>query len=165
MCLDCYPDRCFTYACKNASHRTAVPVPAWCCTVRRDLWSEHFPLQPVLAAQLCFPHSSSVFSLCHTSSSPGYQEGDYRRIVTLLHPIPQLSPPSLHFTVLVMTTHLPWPNPHPLFVFPLLIFSSSFSPPPTYLSTITTPTLPLSLPLRRDQCRIVLCCDIESCIR
>lgn len=46
MCLDCYPDRCFTYACKNASHRTAVSVPAWCCTEKEGSSRAFCPSSP-----------------------------------------------------------------------------------------------------------------------
>lgn len=174
MCLDCYPDRCFTYACKNASHCTAVSVPDWCCTVRRDSRSNRASC-PVLTAVLCsclgarrcFPYSSSLFSLSVTHhlahASRRRTTGELWLCSTPPPPIPHLSPPFLHLTVLVMTTHLFYPDPT-LIPFSYFLssssFCSSFGPFPP--SSITTPML--SLPLRRDQCRIVLCCDIESCI-
>lgn len=150
MCLDCYPDRCFTYACKNASHRAAVSVPGWCCTERRDS-SSKCAFCPVFAATLCssleaqqwFPYSSnalfiSFLTLCYTSCSPASR----RRItiMALLHPIPHLSPPFLHLTVPVMTTHLFYPDPA-LMPFLYFLSSSSLSVP----HSVHSPLPPLQL--------------------
>lgn len=88
--------------------------------------------------QWCFPDSSlcsppsPFLTLCHTSPSPYFQEEVYRRAVALLHPIPHLSPPFLHLTVLAMTTHLFYPDPT-LVPFPYFLSSSSLSAPHSVL--------------------------------
>lgn len=119
MCLDCYPDRCFTYACKNASHHTAVSVPAWCCPEKRDSTS-YGALCPLYTEILCFNlEAQGYFPYClplfpHSVTNhpkPFFLEEDYSKIVVLLNPIPHLIPPLLHLTVMGMTTHLFYLDP------------------------------------------------------
>lgn len=141
MCLDCYPDRCFTYACKNASHCTPVSVPAWCCTVKRKSWYKR-AFCPVFTAALC--SSLETWRVSHTL--PPFSHSLSHMIQPMLpggglqqncgsappHP-PSISSLSPSYCICDDNTPiLPWPNPHTLFVLPLLIFSfcSSFGPFP-----------------------------------
>lgn len=164
MCLDCYPDRCFTCACKNASHCTAVSVPACCCTVRRDFRSNRAfcPVFTVilcssLEARRCFPCSCSLSSLSATHH-PAHASS--RRITgeqCLCSTPPPTSISSLspsHCMGDDNTPILPWPSPRAFFAFPLPIFSisPSFAPFP--------PLFHYNLSLSSSQERSALYCTL-----
>lgn len=103
-------------------------LPLYCCVCpclmlhRMKEQRSNCAFCSVLTAILCssqefhlwFPYSSNTLffffiTFCCTSTSSASR----RRIiiVALLHPIPHLSPPFLHLTVLVMTTHLFYRDP------------------------------------------------------
>ena len=105
---------------------------------------------PVVFPRLLLMLSSSPFlTLSHTSSSPYFQEEVYRRTVALLLPIPHLSPPFLHLTVLVMTTHLFYPDPT-LVPFPYFLSSSFLSSPHPVLPPLP-PLHPHALSTSRER--------------
>lgn len=147
-----------------------VSFPAWCCTeIRHPRSKRAFCL--VLSAILCssleaqrrfpilFKRSLPLFS--HSLLyiiQPCFQEEDHNCESAPPHPPSTSSLSPSYCTGDDNTPILPWP--HALFIFPPLIFSSCSLFCPFLLSSITT----FSLPLKRNVCRIVLCCDIENCI-
>lgn len=176
MCLDCSPNRRFTYVWR-------MPPTVLLCLFlpdvaqKRGIWDLNVP-SALLSLQSFVPVwrlgsvprapqmlSSSLFSLSVTHQARWQEKCGSA-------PSHPPSTPSLSPSYCVggdNTPILPWPNPHALSVFPLLIFSFCFlvwSNVPSLLHC--SPPAPLSLslplPLRRNEGRIVLCCDIENCI-